>query len=133
MSKKDLNGVRQVFRKAVEVCHLPTRELERALGIGNGNLSRLMDGSLDLRIRHLVAFAELLEVPPTDFLELGCPEAQSKATRRLADLLEPGRPRSTPAALSVSEEKLAEMIREIVEDVLARREGQTRAAKRSRR
>ena len=64
MSKKDLNTVRQVFRKAVEACHLPTRELERALGIGNGNLSRLLDGSLDLRIRHLLAFAELLEVPP---------------------------------------------------------------------
>ena len=133
MSKKDLNTVRQVFRKAVEVCHLPTRELERALGIGNGNLSRLLDGSLDLRIRHLLAFAELLEVPPTDFLELGCPEAQSKATRRLADLLEPGRALSTPATSPVSEEKLAEMIREIVEDVLARREVETRAVKRPRR
>jgi transcriptional regulator with XRE-family HTH domain len=133
MSSKDLDRIRQVFRQAVEACRLPTRELERALGIGNGNLARLMDGRLDLRIRHLLAFAELLDVPPTDFLELGCPDAQKKATRRLADLLEPGRPRSTPASLSVSKEEFGEMVREIIEDVLARRESKTSSAKRSRR
>jgi hypothetical protein len=133
MSHKDLHHVRQVFRKAVEACNLPARELERALGIGSGNLYRLMDGSLDLRIRHLVAFAELLNVPPTDFLELGCPEAQKKATRRLTDWLEPGLPPPAPLATSVSREELAGMVREIVEDVLAQREGKTSATKRPRR
>jgi hypothetical protein len=132
MSEKDLRQIRQVFRKAVEACNLPARELERTLGIGSGNLYRLMDGSLDLRLRHLVAFAKLLEVPPSDFLELGCPEAQKKATRRLADWLEPGLPPSAPLATAVSREELAGMVREIVEDVLAQREAPRAATKRSR-
>src|SRR3954462_2056138 len=96
MSDKDLLQLRQVLRDAVRTIRMPVREIERRLGIGSGNLYRVIDGSLDVRIRHLLALADLLGVSPTDFLEMGCPDAVQRATRRLSDWLGGPPQKNTP-------------------------------------
>ena len=118
MSDKDLLQLRQVLREAVYASGIPIREMERRLGIGHGNLYRMLDGSLDLRVRHLIALADILGVPPTDFLEMGCPDAVQRAKRGLSDLI--GAPtRKSPAeptAASLSLADLKELIREAVRE-----------------
>ncbi len=117
MAQNDLFQLRQVFNDAVKAIPMPVREMERRLGVGSGNLYRLLDGSLDLRIRHLLALAEILEVPPTDFLAMGCPEAMRKATRRLSDRIGASAPGDiAPPRLPSGE--IQELIRETVREVL---------------
>jgi Cro/C1-type HTH DNA-binding domain len=89
MSDNDLRQLRSLIEQAVRASGRPVRELERSLGIGHGNLYHLFDGRLDLRVRHLLAIAQLLGVSPTDFLEIGCPEAVKGNRRRLSDLIKP--------------------------------------------
>ena len=129
MADRRLQTLRQVLRDAVQASRRTNRELERILGLGSGNLARLLDGSLDLRVRHLVALAELLDVPPADFLELGFPKARRTDQARLSDWIGAPRPASS---LPATREELSGMIREIVEEILARREGKTGGGTRSR-
>jgi len=128
MSEQDLRQLRQVLRRAVRAAGLKNRELEHRLGIGSGNIYRMLDGTLDLRVRHLLELADLLEIPPSDLLELGCPDAVSRAKRRLGDVI--GQASNLPAqptAASLSLDQLNERIRNAVQEALQQ---QTRRSRR---
>lgn len=118
MADKDLLQLRQVLREAVYASGMTVREMERRIGIGHGNLYRMLDGSLDMRVRHLIALADLLGVPPADFLEMGCPDAAQRAQRRLSDWIgapsRKGPAEATAASLSLAE--LKDLIREAVRE-----------------
>jgi hypothetical protein len=133
MADKDLLQLRQVLNEAVRATRLPVREIERRLGIGSGNLYRVIDGSLDLRIRHLLALADLLGVPPTDFLEMGCPSAMQRATRRLSDWIgaSTGKSTSSPTAAALSIEDLKDLIRNTVREELDQPDAKPARKKRS--
>ena len=130
----DLQQLRQVLREAVRAARMPIREMERRLGIGHGNLYRILDGRLDLRVRHLVALADLLNIPPGDFLELGFPDAASQAKYRLGDWL--GKRTSRPAeptAASLSLDQLKELIRGAVREEMEQQSPEPARTRRSRR
>ena len=132
MSEKDLQQLRQVLREAVRASRRGVRELERSLGLGNGNLQRMLDGTLDLRVRHLIAFADLLGVPPADFLEAGCPDAAERAKHRLNDWIGRSERSAEPTAASVSLDQLKELIRGAVREEIAAQESEPER-RRSRR
>jgi transcriptional regulator with XRE-family HTH domain len=132
MADKDLRQLRRVLEEAVRASRTPIRELERALGLGHGSLYRMFNGDLDLRVRHLLALAELLGIPPTDFLELGCPDAMSGAKRRLTDWIgHAGRP-AEPTAASLSLDQLKELIRSTVREELEQQSATPERNRRSR-
>ncbi len=125
MLEEDLRSLRQVLARAVEVSRRQRRDVERALKLRNGTLGKLLDGTLDLRIEHLTALARLLNVPPGDFLRIGCPQTRAAATYRLTDWLGPA-DGTTPAPATPkppTPEELAEMIRAAVREELAARKG----------
>jgi transcriptional regulator with XRE-family HTH domain len=123
MLEEDLRSLRQVLARAVEASNLQRRDVERALKLRNGTLRKLLDGTLDLRIEHLMALARLLNVPPGDFLRLGCPQTRAAATYRLTDWLGPanGTTAAPAAAQPPTPEELAEMVRAAVREELAAR------------
>jgi hypothetical protein len=85
MSNDDLRQLRAVLREAVRATRYPIREWERHLGIGHGNLERLLDGRLALRVQHILGFAKMLHVSPGDLLDTGCPDAAGQAKYRVTD------------------------------------------------
>ncbi len=91
MRHNDIKTLRQILREAMHASGRRRRELEVILRLGRGNLERLTDGTMELKVRHLLDLAELLGIPPADFLALGCPETTAKANRRLTDWIAPGR------------------------------------------
>lgn len=123
MSNDDLRQLRSVLREAVRAAGYPVREWERRLGIGHGNLERLLDGSQELRVRHLLGFAELLSVSPGDLLDTGCPEAASRVEHRVSDWIArgPARPphKAEAPAPPVLPDDLVAAIREAVRQELA--------------
>lgn len=118
MSERDLRQLRGLLRDALAHLGMPTRTLEGTLGIGHGNLSHLLEGRLELRVRHLLSIARELGVPPHQFLQIGCPETTSAARRDLGDLIPTAR---KPAAPQPAD--LDERIRAIVREELAARFG----------
>jgi hypothetical protein len=133
VADKDLQQLRQVLREAVRASHMPIREMERQLGIGHGALYRMLDGELDLRVRHLLALADLLEVPPTDFFEIGCPDAMGRASKRLADWIGQTGRASEPTAASLSLPELKELIRSTVREELEQQSATPSQSRRTRR
>jgi transcriptional regulator with XRE-family HTH domain len=113
----DLRPLRALFRQAIAASRLGKREIETAMGIGHGQLERLLDGSLDLRVRHVLGLAAALKVPPKDFLDLAFPEPPGGAKLRLRDWLGPHEP--APAD-EKREPDLAAVVREAVREELTR-------------
>ncbi len=135
MVQKDLRTLRQLLREVVARLGRSNRELEDLLGIGHGNFGRLLDGTLELRVRHLLALAELMEVAPGDLLTLGSPETTQAATRRLQDVVAWGRPDGDGraaehrGALPATVEELRDMLRAEIRRELARSGRRGRAAR----
>jgi transcriptional regulator with XRE-family HTH domain len=133
MRSPDLRTLRQVLREAIAAQGRSNRKLEEDLGIGHGNIEKLLSGRAEIKVRHLAVLAELLDVPPADFLALGLPEATARARRRLTDWIAPEQRRAggqapqrktegsaSQAVVQVSTEQLAELVREAVRVELAK-------------
>jgi DNA-binding Xre family transcriptional regulator len=132
-SEKDLAEFRHLLRELVRVLRMPVRDLERTLEIGNGKLEHLLDGRLEIRLRHVLAMAEVLDVPPGDLLMAGCAEAARRSRRRIVDWLPHLAPKKEGAPLPTTREELAAMVREILQEELDARETAPRRASERKR
>ena len=117
----DLRSLCELLREAIAATRLPSRDLEDALGIGHGKLERLLNGQMELRVRHVLALADILKVSPGDFFILGCPGALEAAENELVDWLSPpSRRKVAKAAQSRSTEDIANLVRITVREELER-------------
>ena len=119
----DLKQLRAVLREAVRALRIPVRDWERRLGVGHGNLDKLLDGTLELRVRHILAFAKLLRVSPGDLLDTGCPDLVEQAEHRVSDWVASASarsaPKAEPATSPVLSDEIVAAIREAVRQELA--------------
>lgn len=111
-----LDLVRALLSLALNALPASPRRIEDALAIGHGTLPRLLDGRMDLKLRHLLPLCQLLEIHPCDLLERGLPHWE--ATHRLDDWLPPDhRTAARPAALS---DEVLQAIRAVVREEISR-------------
>lgn len=116
---KDLAEFRHVLRELVRMLRMPVRDLENTLGIGHGKLERLLNGELELRLRHVFALADVLGVSPGDLLTAGCADATRRARQRVSDWLPHLAPKQEGTPLPANREELAEMIRDLLGEELS--------------
>lgn len=118
MSNTDLRELRALLREAVAVLRRPTRELERELGIGSGRLRDLLDGSMELRVYHLLAFARVLSIPPEELLAYSCAETRRTARYRLVNWLPYLDKNKPPEAetKTIDTDQLREVIRSVIRE-----------------
>ena len=112
---EDLRQLRAVLRQAISASRLSARSIETAMGLGHGNLERILDGRNDLRVRHLLALAKLLKIPPQDFLELGVPQ-EAGTKYRLRDWIKPHEAR--PPNADAPDADLGKLVRDAVQEAL---------------
>lgn len=94
-----LAHIRALLRTALAALPMSPHTIEDELGIGHGTLLRLLDGRMELKLRHLLQLCELLKIHPRDLIERGLPNW--KAAHRLDDWLPPDlRKAAPPVALS---------------------------------
>jgi transcriptional regulator with XRE-family HTH domain len=128
MAKYDVEQLCRVLRQVVQATRYRNRQIEDAIGLGHGTLSRLLSGDLELRVHHLLRLAEFLDVPPGDFFELAYTEESGRTRNRLADWTAPLRRRQTEEP-PAGREDLRELIRETLrEEIAALRRGEPDAA-----
>jgi hypothetical protein len=119
MAQNDLDALRSLLRQLLTATRIPIREIERQLGIGHGNYHTILDGSLELRVHHLLAIAQLHEIPPGELLAAGCPRANESAKHHLEDWMAIGRPRQPAGATTAVSAELVEIIRTAVREEVA--------------
>jgi len=91
--------IRALLRTALAALPMSPHTIEDELGIGHGTLLRLLDGRMELKLRHLLELCQLLKIHPRDVIERGLPNW--KAAHRLEDWLPPDMRRAAqPLALS---------------------------------
>jgi plasmid maintenance system antidote protein VapI len=116
---KDLKSLRALVGEAMSQLSHSSRALEEELEIGHGNLSHLLAGRLELKVRHILSLARLVGVPPHRFLELGCPEALKAARRDVTELM--AKPPGTVHVGLLTQKELEDHIRAIVREEMARK------------
>ena len=94
-ARDGLELVRALLNMALAALPLSPRKIEDVLQIGHGTLPRLLDGRMDLKLRHLLPLCGVLEIHPADLLQRGLPTWE--ATRRIDDWLPPDRRKAAPA------------------------------------
>jgi transcriptional regulator with XRE-family HTH domain len=118
---RELKPLREVLERAVGAARLPVRTVEQALGVRAGGWDQILAGKRTLRVRHLLALAGLLRVPPADFLEIGLPEASRVADRRLTEWIDPPRP-SSSAKMGDWQARIEDAVRRELDAALERDE-----------
>src|SRR6266545_927688 len=98
-ARDGLELVRALLGRALVALPLSPRKIEDALQIGHGTLPRLLDGRMDLKLRHLLPLCGVLQIHPSHLLERGLPNWE--ATRRIDDWLPPDHRKSGPARRSL--------------------------------
>jgi len=118
---EDLRQLRAVLRQAISASRLSSRNIETAMGLGHGYLERILDGRSELRVRHLLALAKLLNVPPQDFLELGVPQPEAGTKYRLKDWIMPPafQPPHAEKKTEAPAADLGKLVRDAVQEALA--------------
>lgn len=114
MRESDLRVLTADMRRAAQASRARKHDLEAAMGVSHGRMEDLWSGSLELRVRHLVGLAELLDIAPSGFLAVGCPHAQAVG-RRLFDRIGPfaaRRAEQEKAAAEADDERLRRVVRE---------------------
>ena len=125
MPDADLQPLCALLREAIAATRMTTREAEEALGMAHGSLEGVLKGKLELRVRHILALAAILKVPPADFFALGCPNANNAAQHGLVEWLSPPWRRAMKAAPAVKASDLADLLRTTIREELAQARGGT--------
>lgn len=117
---EDLRQLRAVMRQAISASRLSARRIETAMGLGHGNLERILDGRNELRVRHLLALAKLLQIPPQDFLELGVPQEAGTKYRLKNWIMPPefGPPNKEKKTAAEPADDMGKLVREAVQEAL---------------
>jgi transcriptional regulator with XRE-family HTH domain len=119
MAQNDLDPLRSLLRQVLTATRIPIRELEGRLGLGHGNVERLLNGDLEMRVHHLLAIARLLEIPPGELLAAGCPGANANVKYHLDDWLTMHQPRQLAREAPPAPAELVEIIRTAVREEVA--------------
>jgi hypothetical protein len=111
---RQLSGLRDVLQRAAAAARLRPQAIEKELALPRGGWDELASGRRVLRVRHLLALARLLSVPPEDFLDAGLPDAGPPSGLRLTDWIDPARPRFAGAPEENAAADLQTLIRDAV-------------------
>ncbi len=118
MSDHDLRNMRKMLFQLIQATGLADRQVEDAMGLGHGRLGRLYDGSMEIKLRHLLGLARRLKLSPGELVSMGSPETEELKQRRVADLLGIAAEQS-PRKAAAEPDDLDERIRRLAREEIA--------------
>ena len=81
--------VAEVLSATVRVAGRSRLSLEQQMGLSSGYLSKILGGTVELRMRHVFMILDAIEVDPADFFRVAFPRrlhpAASRTARRLME------------------------------------------------
>ena len=116
MSDHDIRNMRKMLHQVINASGLADRQVEDAIGLRHGRLGRLFDGSMEIKLRHLLGLARRLKISPGELVAMGSPETEQLKERRLAEWL--GIPQAKTTRVEKPPDDLEERIRRAVREEL---------------
>jgi transcriptional regulator with XRE-family HTH domain len=91
MSEDEVQRVRDLLAAAVRLQALPLAELARRVGMGRGQLARLLNGQTEIRLSQLMRVLAAIDLPPGTFFRQAFPDEPLPARDPRAET-QPGAP-----------------------------------------
>jgi transcriptional regulator with XRE-family HTH domain len=93
MSEKteaEVTRLTNMLASAIKFSEWKQRDIEKALGMSSGSMSRLLSGGIELKIKHVLEICEVIAFPTSRFFHASYPTADggSNEAARLQRLLE---------------------------------------------
>ena len=107
----DVDRILSMLRALMRYTDLSHREVERRLGMSpnSGYLSRILNGSRELKVRQLLELLQVFVIPPGNFFRAAFPKAaESGHGMRLQQMLETLHPPPPPEPIHLTPEKRIE-------------------------
>jgi transcriptional regulator with XRE-family HTH domain len=70
----------QILKTAMRVLGFTNREIEQKLGVSGGYLTRLFNGTMELRFEHVVDIARAIGLEPEEVFHLAYPQPRNPPT-----------------------------------------------------
>jgi transcriptional regulator with XRE-family HTH domain len=82
---EEVHRIAQVLSTVLPVVRRTRQSVEQELGLSSGYLSKILGGTVDLRVRHILAISEAAGMDPANFFALAYPRRglQDSETRRV--------------------------------------------------
>lgn len=102
---EEVARLRSLLRDAIKLSKHSNRDVEKALGLSGGYLSRLFAGVMDLRVEHILAVCQVIGFPPAEFFRAAYPlrEREDPRGSKLQQALASLHPTSQPEEASKAE------------------------------
>lgn len=78
---EEVARLRSLLRDAIKLSKRSNRDVEKALGLSGGYLSRLFAGVMDLRVEHVLAICQVIDFPPAEFFRASYPLREGEDPR----------------------------------------------------
>src|SRR5687768_7927372 len=112
MIQEETQRLLQVLRVAMRILDVSNRDIEKALGLSYGYLSRLFSGSIELKVEHIFQILGVLGLTPAEYFHFAYPRKTSppsEAAMRIRSILDgfgPITPEEPPPAGGPSPEEM---------------------------
>jgi transcriptional regulator with XRE-family HTH domain len=104
-TESEVTRLTNLLTSAIRFSGWKQRDIEKALGMSSGSMSRLLSGGIELKIKHVLEICSVIGFPPARFFHASYPDAEqggpdSARLQRLLEQLHPiGEPETAaPAA-----------------------------------
>ena len=91
MADPETERLVNLLRTVTRLLGITNREIEKRMGLSFGYLSRLFNGTINLRAEHIVQIADAIGLHPAEFFQLayprGGPQPKTQAASRLYEIL----------------------------------------------
>lgn len=126
MIQEEVQRLIQVLRVAMRILDVSNRDVEKALGLSYGYLSRLFSGAIELKVEHILQILDVLGLTPAEYFQLAYPRkaSPSESATRMRAILDgfgPITPEERPPAGDLSPDELEKTISRVLQKML--REG----------
>lgn len=130
MIQEETQRLLQVLRVAMRILDVSNRDIEKALGLSYGYLSRLFSGSIELKVEHVFQILGVLGLTPAEFFHLAYPRKPSppsEASTRMRSILDGFGPipreERPPAAGDLSPDEIEKLVSQALQKLLRESKG----------
>jgi transcriptional regulator with XRE-family HTH domain len=124
MIEEERQRLLQVLRVAMRILDVSNRDIEKALGLSYGYLSRLFSGGIELKVEHIFQILGVLGLTPAEYFHFVYPRRPSppsEAAMRMRSILDGFGPTATeerPPAGDLSHDEMEKMVAKVLQKLL---------------
>jgi transcriptional regulator with XRE-family HTH domain len=115
----EIDRIRGLLSTLLAATHEPLRSLEKKMGLSSAGLSKILNGTVNLQLSHILLIIEAAGIDPGQFFQAAYPRRSSKSPNPAAEQWEAAlRAQGDLPAETRASEELKEQVREALRSLL---------------